>query len=258
MKYNKDFYINRNQNTRASAEIIAGIINEIYDVKTVVDVGCGIGTWLSVFKDFGAKRIFGIDGPWVDKTMLKIPGDCFSSQDLTAPACLGNFDLAISLEVAEHLPEQYAEQFAENLTRLAPVVLFSAAIPFQGGINHVNEQWPCYWINIFNKKGYVPVDFIRKRIWDTPEVLPHYAQNILLFVREDHILKNAALKAEYERNSILPIDLVHPRLYMSVINDMSLQEKSFKAAVKESLAALAIIFERWIKKKLSASSRLRA
>lgn len=86
------------------------------------------------------------------------------------------FDLVMSLEVAEHLDAKYAETFVDSLTNFGPVILFSAAVPFQGGEHHVNEQWPSYWEELFAKKGYVAVDAIRKHIWQNPEVEWWYAQ----------------------------------------------------------------------------------
>ena len=94
------------------------------------------------------------------------------------------FDLAISMEVAEHLPERCAEPFVESLTRLADVVLFSAAVPFQGGIGHVNEQWGSYWVALFRNRGYTAVDIIRKRIWNDDQIPYWYRQNTLLFVKD--------------------------------------------------------------------------
>jgi hypothetical protein len=108
--------------------------------------------------------------------------------DLSAPTMLtSKFDLVQSLEVAEHLPERSADNFISFLCSLGPVVLFSAAIPFQGGTNHINEQWPEYWARLFLKHGFLPFDAIRDQVWDDPIVTFYYAQNALLFVQTDHV-----------------------------------------------------------------------
>ena len=110
------------------------LVLQLLPVRSVVDVGCGDGSWLVVFRKLGVKEILGIDGEYVDPGLLQIPQDCFQAFDLAKPFSLGRvFDLAVSLEVAEHLPAECAPGFVECLTRLAPSVLFSAAIPFQGG-----------------------------------------------------------------------------------------------------------------------------
>jgi hypothetical protein len=119
-------------------------------------------------------------------TWLCIPQGCFRAVDLSRPFQLAEFfDLAVCLEVAEHLPKQSARGLISSLVRLAPVVLFSAAVPLQGGTHHVNEQWPAYWQDLFEQHGYRMLDLIRKEIWSKPEVQFWYRQNIFLFMRED-------------------------------------------------------------------------
>ena len=93
------------------------------------------------------------------------------------------WEMILSLEVGEHLPKECAETFVYSLTQLAPVILFSAAIPFQGGTQHVNEQWQDYWVKHFQNKGYVAIDCIRNRVWGNERVEVWYAQNILIFAK---------------------------------------------------------------------------
>ena len=95
------------------------------------------------------------------------------------------FELAQSLEVAEHLDHIFAANFVQLLTSLADVVLFSAAIPYQGGVCHINEQPPAYWAELFAKQGYVCLDFLRPSIWSDESVLWWYRQNLLVFVHKD-------------------------------------------------------------------------
>ena len=104
--------------------------------------------------------------------------------DLAQPLQIDRrFDLALSLEVAEHLPPECGSEFVQTLTDLSSVILFSAAIPFQGGTDHLNEQWPEYWADRFDARGYVPIDCIRRRIWRNEDVEWWYAQNLMFFVR---------------------------------------------------------------------------
>jgi hypothetical protein len=55
----------------------------------------------------------------------------------------------------------------------------------QGGTHHVNEQWPAYWQDLFERQGYRMLDLIRREIWTNPEIQFWYRQNIFLFVVED-------------------------------------------------------------------------
>jgi len=204
----------RNGATR-SAEVIVPLVLQLLPVRSVLDVGCGDGSWLSVFRKLGVDDILGIDGDYVDPNSLQIPKDHFQAFDLTKPLILGrSFDLVISLEVAEHLPADCAGIFVESLTRVAPIILFSAAIPFQGGNQHVNERWQDKWAELFETHGYVPVDFIRKRVWQNETVEWWYAQNMLLFATANFLETNRALKVELDKTSPNQLSLVHPRQYL--------------------------------------------
>jgi hypothetical protein len=126
---------------------------------------------------------------------LEIPKHQFIRADLTKPFPVRRrFDLAISLEVAEHLPEKAANNFVKSLTRLAPVVLFSAAAPGQGGVDHINEQWPDYWAERFERQGYRPYDFLRRKIWNDRSIKPWYRQNLIIFIDEKFELENPLVK----------------------------------------------------------------
>lgn len=132
--YTEQFYIDQRKSSRRSANEIVPLVLELIQPKSVIDVGCGVGAWLSVFRECGIEDILGVDGNWVDKNMLEIPENRFLVFDLTTPVLMNrHFDLVVSLEVAEHLPSECAEIFIDSLTRLGPTILFSAAIPFQGG-----------------------------------------------------------------------------------------------------------------------------
>lgn len=165
-----------------SALEVVPILIDLIKPKSVVDIGCGLGDWLSVFQKNGVEKILGVDGNWVNKNNLYIKEDYFLEQNLTQPLILNQkFDLALSLEVAEHLPESAANTFVETLTNLSDNIVFSAAIPNQGGQNHINEQWHSYWIEKFESKGFYCHDVIRPLIWKNKKVAWWYKQNILYF-----------------------------------------------------------------------------
>src|SRR5262245_27058351 len=157
--YSRTYYETVHGQVRDSACEVVPLVVDLLHPRRVVDVGCGTGTWLAAFAEHGATEVLGLDGEYVDRALLDIPADCFVPADLTQPVHqLGRYDLALCLEVAEHLPASRAEGLVSDLTNLAPVVLFSAAIPLQGGVNHVNEQWPEYWAGLFRDRGFVPID----------------------------------------------------------------------------------------------------
>ena len=206
----------RDRARRSAQEIVPGILDWVKP-KSVVDLGCGVGTWLSVFQEYGIQDVLGIDGDYVDRSMLDVAEACFRTANLSRPLEIERqFDLALCLEVAEHLHQESAATLVHSLVQLSPVVLFSAAIPFQGGTHHVNEQWPGYWSRLFSEEGYVVIDCLRNQIWHNERVSWWYAQNMLLFVRAGRLDQYSALP-ELCEHSGSPLSLIHPGKYMEVV-----------------------------------------
>jgi len=213
--YTNDYYDAHRDGARRSAGAVVPLVLGLVPARSVIDLGCGRGTWLAAFRAHGAGEVRGVDGDHVDRDRLEVPSECFQAHDLRRPFRAGRrFDLAVSLEVAEHLPAEAADDFVGSLTLLAPVVLFSAAAPYQGGEGHVNERWPAYWAEWFAARGYVPVDCLRRRIWDNPDVDWWYAQNAFLYVEHGRLEADAALRREYEAAGPHDLPLVHPRRYL--------------------------------------------
>jgi len=217
--YTENFFKGIQQGSYRSAKEIVPLVLELVQPRSVIDIGCGTGNWLSVFKEFGIEEIFGVDGDYVSEKILKIPKERFLSFDLKRPFHLGRqFDLVLSLEVAEHLPPESASTFIDSLTGHGNVVLFSAATPHQGGTQHLNEQWPEYWLEHFQHRGYVVIDCIRKRVWKNPNVEWWYAQNVLMFVQRDHLDARPLLRREFENTAISQLSIIHPRKYLDSVD----------------------------------------
>jgi len=194
-------------NFKAAREVVPFLL-KILDTRSVVDVGCGIGTWLKVFEENGVRDILGIDGNYVDKSLLKIDKSNFIEYDLEKLYNTDKkFDLAISLEVAEHLSFESADVFVKTLCKLSDTILFSAAIPNQGGQNHINEQKPNYWIEKFKSEGYHLFDVVRPFFWENENVDSWYRQNMLLFTKNIDV--NPKLNSLV---SFSGMHLVHPVL----------------------------------------------
>lgn len=233
--YDEKFYTTQSDLSFQAASIIVPKLVELFKPSSVVDVGCGLATWLSVFKLHGISKILGIDGDYVNRSNLRIPKDDFQDMDLCNPIKFNTtFDLALCLEVAEHLPENKAWGLIELLTTSSSVVVFSAAIPGQGGRNHINEQWPDYWKNIFESKGYKCFDMIRPLFWDNPKIEPWYSQNIFVFLNEDaqkrYIFSSSPVD---NNNSNFPLRAVHPELFnrftsLEYINSISMIKELIK------------------------------
>lgn len=236
--YPDDFYARRNERTlHAARTILPHVLDAVPGVDSAIDVGCGVGTWLAVLRERGIEDVQGVDGAWVDPQRLVIPRERFRSAELGQPLRLGRrYGLAISLEVAEHVPETSADVFVENLASLADFVLFSAAIPGQGGKGHVNEQWPGYWAARFAARGYVPVDLVRRRTWDDEDIPYWYRQNVLLYVKRERAgeLRGLAVEALDTARGAWTLSVVHPRGYLRKVEKLESLSGSW-AALKRAL-----------------------
>jgi SAM-dependent methyltransferase len=207
--YDETFYQSQQDGSVRSAEIVVPIVLSLFPCHSVVDFGCGVGGWLREFERQGVSDYLGIDGDYVSRHLFKIPADRFRPTDLRDVSDLGRgFDLACSLEVAEHLPEDRARSFVAALVKAAPVVLFSAAIPFQDGTGHLNEQWQSYWAKLFGEHGYVTLDCIRPVSHSDSRVRWWYRQNILVFCLPDKCPSGCtAIENSYYLDRIDPVML---------------------------------------------------
>jgi SAM-dependent methyltransferase len=216
--YDFEWHKRFGDSTATSAVAAITLLREFLTFDSVLDIGCGDGRWLAECLTQGATQITGVDGAWTDLGRLEIPADRMVIHDLATRLDLGRrYDLALSLEVAEHVAEHAAETFVGNLARHSDVVFFGAAIPHQGGFLHVNEQWQSYWRDLFAKSGFVAYDPIRGQIWDDERVCYWYSQNALLYVSKDRPDLQRATVEYILRKKVaqLPMDVVHPALYLT-------------------------------------------
>ena len=181
---------------------------EIFKPTSVIDIGCGIGNFLKEFKNNGVIDILGVDGSWADlieinKNISESNFIEFNLDEEFIPT--KKFDLAISLEVAEHIDANYSDNFVKTLCNCSDNVLFSAAVPLQGGQNHLNEQWNHYWKLKFEKEGFTCIDFLKPYFWDNDEIFWWYKQNIVFFTKTPENF------SDYKSNSLS--NVIHPDLF---------------------------------------------
>lgn len=203
--YDARFYEGIAPGSSRSAKHLVPQLLDIVNPKSVVDVGSGAGAWSSVFLARGITDLVAIDGDYVNPEQLEIPRSNFQPMDLEVSIRLDRtFDLAVCLEVAEHLTAGRAESLVNDLVSLAPVVAFSAAIPGQGGTNHINERWQSYWRDLFLGSGFEPIDCLRASNWLNEEIEWWYRQNLILYVKKEDADRFRSLAAN------MPFDIVHP------------------------------------------------
>jgi len=186
--YDALFYRYQREGSLRSARCVLPIINAALAPRCVVDIGCGAGAWLSVHRSLGVSDISGIDGEYVDRTLLLIDPAHFHPQDISVPfSAARSYDLVQCLEVGEHVPPQCSETLIDNLVSHGRHILFSAAVPGQGGENHINERPYEFWRGLFAARGYRLFDFIRPQIAGATECEAWYRFNILFFAHDSVI-----------------------------------------------------------------------
>jgi len=200
------------EGARAGYRYIKALAQE--PITSLIDVGCGTGTWLRAALDAGVTEVLGVDGVMAPASELAVPTAYIQSTDLTAPLNLGRrFSIALCLEVAEHLEAAHGPRLVQSLTNHADTVVFSAACPNQPGQHHVNCQWPEYWQQIFNAQGYTCDDSIRWAMWTESKIEPWYRQNIFIARRAfDKAGKEPRLRA-----------VLHPEM-ISLLNSQRKQQ----------------------------------
>lgn len=227
--YSRDLYRGQSPTSSDAAAAMLPPVLDLVRPRSMVDVGCGVGTWLAAAERHGVSRVVGVEGPWVCVVDLASSSIELVTHNLETPLALGQaFDLAMSVEVAEHVSRARAGALVAELCGLAPVVLFGAAIPGQGGVHHINEEWQSVWAARFASHDYVAVDLLRARFWGRAEIPVHYRQNTLLYVHQDRVDELTG-----RHGSPLPapaiLDLVHPEVELALYDALTQPQTSHQA-----------------------------
>jgi len=203
--YSPDFYeYLQDGSFMSGVRILKLLFSEIGVPTSILDVGGGDGSWLAAAEKVGEDKCSTLrllEGNWVSTKSLRSSKIFFLPSDLNEPITQSSkFDLVFCLEVLEHLSPERGLVLIKELTEASDKVLFSAAIPGQGGTHHINEQWQSHWANEFAKYGFFTSDLIRPKIWEDPAIEWWYRQNIFLYERG----------AQKISSNIL--DIAHPKL----------------------------------------------
>jgi hypothetical protein len=184
--YDNKYYRSIDKGSLSSARRIVPLIQAaVSDISSVLDLGAGRGSWLSVWQSSGVSDVMAVDaGEFPEEEALVDPQRVVHAS-VVEPLDLGRrFDLAECLEVGEHVPTGLSQVLVANLVAHADVVLFSAGSPGQGGVGHINEQLLDFWVDLFKVRGYRSYDAVRPRVVGDRDVEPWYRFNAVLFAND--------------------------------------------------------------------------
>ena len=249
--YDESFYDSQVTGSLESARIFLSYLYRFYKPKSVLDVGCGRGAWLTACCELGSEVVVGFDGSWNSQSQMIDDRIRFTAVDLDLPFRSNRkFDLVMTLEVAEHLKPESAISFVQSLLLLSDVILFSAAIPGQGGTNHINERKQSYWGDMFSSLGFEIFDIFRPGFWHDSRVEPWYRQNTFLYVRKGHVLCTTLRTSGFrEMASTSFMDCVHPWLWEAKLNQTK-ADRFARMGFKQHLKDLTPSLVRGIKSRL--------
>ncbi len=234
-KYGSVFYDNVSKNKRSSLIILKYLLENL-DIKSVLDIGCGTGVWLESLHEVGVDNVIGVDGEWLLSDKFLLDKQILHIHDLRKPLALNRkFDLVISLEVAEHIEKSCSDIYINNLISHSELILFSCAIPFQGGTNHINEQWPDYWIKKFYEHDYLCIDFLRQKFWNNENIRWFYSQNIMVFAKSDLLYKSNFLLYQYKNHNLKGMRLIHPQRYLKTSDPANFNFNFFFRLFKQKI-----------------------
>jgi SAM-dependent methyltransferase len=170
-----------------AANVLATSVMRDFSPLALIDVGCGTGALLAEFVSRKV-TVVGLEysDAGIERTMKRgIDARRFDVR-FDSVAQFGKFDVVCCTEVAEHIPARFADRLVETLVSLGPTIVFTAATPGQGGVDHVNEQPHEYWLEKFSAKGYrfdAQTSARWRDEWNRAGIQHWYWKNVMVFNR---------------------------------------------------------------------------
>ena len=195
ISYTNFFYKSvSSRSEEVSNKVLTHLFKSAIQIKSIKDVGCGEGEWFnSKVLNEGKYDLFAYDLPEAialakSKSKIDIKFHPINLEFIEINI-FADTDVTIFTEVAEHLTEECAKKIINFICDTSKIVIFSGAIPGQGGYNHINEQPLKYWIQLFEVNNFIPVDFLRPIIREEKSVPFYYRNNLFLFIKNSDEVK---------------------------------------------------------------------
>lgn len=216
--YDQEFYDTIRRGARRSVEATMPYLIEhlhLDGTERVLDVGCGEGWWADGFASLGC-TVVGVDS---GRTSHRPDTFQFVDQSLDDPLPLGPFDVVVCLEVLEHVRAGLAYNVISQIRERTDCLLFSAAIPGQGGTGHINERRTSDWAARLHGAGFAVSGALRWYLWGNEDIENWYQQNMLVAIPQVLDLDDPPHRAEglfppnVPEAMARPHDVVHPVLF---------------------------------------------
>ena len=241
--YDDQFYLDQIQGSQRSARAFIRHLKEVLSFTSVVDVGCGRGAWLHACSEIGADKLYGVDGPWIQQSKLIRNDINFHPYDFNslvnpknAPFYGQPFDLAISVEFAEHVSPNNANNLIDYITSLSDCIIFGAATVSQDGYKHVNEQPQSYWAEKLVRHNYAVFDLFRPAVWGAKDVEWWYQQNTFLYAKKNsHSYQKLKEYGAVMVKNLDFLNCIHPELYHRELSQL----KGFRNSIALKMAIKA-------------------
>jgi hypothetical protein len=164
---------------------IWGYLTIQYNIKSVIDIGCGTGINLSWFESMKIESL-GLEGDTFAIENSEIKNRVVQHDFSQGPYRLDkNYNLAISTEFVEHVESIYEENWL-SVVDSCDYFLMCHAVPGQGGHHHVNEQESEYWIKKLQERNFTYNENLSLTFRNTTKRYPtKWGRNTLLFFKNN-------------------------------------------------------------------------
>lgn len=202
--YSDEFFAKTFRQGKAAAEKLLPLFDDLeFFPDTVVDIGGGAGGWLIPFADRGAEVTL-VDqvNPAIqvelDNRVRYLPSNLENEGDV---AGIPGSELAICVEVLEHLSAQAASRVLNQVSKSSETVIFSAAWDGQGGEHHINERPMEDWLEEWVNRDFVVADVIRSRMNSLPR---YYQTNLVLLTQNRDLAARLVQVGRFISDSNIP------------------------------------------------------